>query len=358
LLEELDPEQNKDFRDHYLDLPFDLSKVMFITTANTLDTIPAPLRDRMEILQLPGYTELEKVQIATKYLVSKQLKSHGLSESEITIDESALLAIIRDYTREAGVRNLEREVASVCRKVATQIAEGTAQTVSVDAGKVRDLLGKARYFAEVAERIDRPGVATGLVWTPVGGDIVFVEASLMPGKKTMRLTGHLGDTMRESAETALSLVRSKARAFGVDPLFFEKNDIHVHVPAGAVPKDGPSAGVTMVTALVSLLTSRPVRSDVAMTGEITLRGRVLPIGGLKEKVLGAHRAGIRTIILPKRNEYDLDELPPELISEMKFTTVETVEEVLAAALSDEVAATEGSDLTVLPEGVMAARSAG
>ena len=358
LLEVLDPEQNKDFRDHYLDVPFDLSKVMFITTANTLDTIPPPLRDRMEILQLPGYTELEKVKIAQSYLVPKQTKAHGLAASELTIDESALKAIIEDYTREAGVRNLEREIASVCRKVATRIAEGKATTVAVDAATVRDLLGRPRFFAEVAERIDRPGVATGLVWTPVGGDIIFVEASLMPGKKTLKLTGLLGDTMRESAEAALSYVRSKARSYDIDPLFFEKNDIHIHVPAGAVPKDGPSAGITMVTALVSLLTGRPVRSDVAMTGEITLRGKVLPIGGVKEKVLGAHRAGIRIVILPKRNEHDLEELPPELKSEMTFVLAENADEALRAALTDEVvASSNGEQDQVVPEGALVARRA-
>jgi len=359
LLEVLDPEQNKDFRDHYLDVPFDLSKVMFITTANTLDTIPPPLRDRMEILQLPGYTELEKVKIAQSYLVPKQMKAHGLAASEISLDESALRAIIEDHTREAGVRNLEREIASVCRKVATRIAEGKATTVAVDAATVRDLLGRPRFFAEVAERIDRPGVATGLAWTPVGGDIIFVEASLMPGKKTLKLTGLLGDTMRESAEAALSYVRSKARSYDIDPLFFEKNDIHVHVPAGAVPKDGPSAGITMVTALVSLLTGRPVRSDVAMTGEITLRGKVLPIGGVKEKVLGAHRAGIRTVILPKRNEHDLEELPPELKSEMTFVLVENADEALRAALTDEVAVSpNGEQDQVVPEGALVAKRAG
>jgi len=335
LLEALDPEQNKDFRDHYLDVPFDLSRVMFITTANTLDTIPAPLRDRMEIIQLPGYTEEEKVQIADKYLVSKQRRAHGLKAEEVSFTDDGLRAIIRDYTREAGVRNVEREVAAAVRKVATRIAEGTAQSVTVDAPTVRELLGRPKYFGEVAERIDRPGVVTGLVWTPVGGEILFVEATLMPGKKSLKLTGQMGEVMKESAETALSYVRSKAEELGIDPLFFENHDIHIHVPAGAVPKEGPSAGVTLVTALVSLLTGRLVRSDVAMTGEITLRGKVLPIGGLKEKVLGARRVGITTVIMPKRNENDLEDLPDELRSSMKFVLVENADEVLAAALVPE-----------------------
>jgi ATP-dependent Lon protease len=332
LLEALDPEQNRDFRDHYLDVPFDLSKVMFVTTANTLDTIPPPLRDRMEIIQLPGYTEEEKVQIAERYLVPKQLRAHGLTPEEVSVGEDALRTIIRDYTREAGVRNVEREVASVVRKVTTRIAEGKVKAVTVDRAMVRELLGKPRYFGEVVERIDRPGVATGLVWTPVGGDIMFIEASLMPGKKSLKLTGQMGDVMKESAETALSFVRSKAAEYGIDPMFFENHDIHIHVPAGAVPKDGPSAGVTLVTALVSLLSGRVVRSDVAMTGEITLRGKVLPIGGVKEKVLGASRAGITTVILPKRNENDLDELPKELREQLTFVFVDQADEVLRAAL--------------------------
>ena len=333
LLEALDPEQNNDFRDHYLDLPFDLSRVMFITTANTLDTIPPPLRDRMEIIQLPGYTEEEKVKIAENYLVSKQLRAHGLTPEEVVFTEAGLRTVIRDYTREAGVRNVEREVAAVIRKVATRIAEGTVATVTVDPAFVRDLLGRPRYFGEVAERIDRPGVATGLVWTPVGGEILFIEASLMPGKKSLKLTGQMGDVMKESAEAALSFVRSKAAEYGIDPMFFETNDIHIHVPAGAVPKDGPSAGVALVTALVSLLTGRVVRSDVAMTGEITLRGKVLPIGGVKEKVLGARRAGITTVILPRRNENDLDELPDELRQQMTFVFVDNADEAVRTALS-------------------------
>ncbi|MGI5836377.1 MAG: endopeptidase La [Chloroflexota bacterium] len=332
LLEVLDPEQNKDFRDHYLDVPFDLSKVMFITTANTLDTIPPPLRDRMEVLQLPGYTEEEKVQIAFRYVIPKQLKAHGLKAEEIIIQEDAVRAIISDYTREAGVRNMEREIASVCRKAAREIAEGAEAPIRITPEKVNSYLGRPKHFAEVAERIDRPGVATGLVWTPVGGDIIFVEAAAMAGAKGLKLTGQIGDVMKESAEAALSYIRTRSKELGIPDDFFDKHDIHVHVPAGAVPKDGPSAGVTMTTAIASIVTGRPVRHDVAMTGEITLRGKVLPIGGLKEKILGAHRAGINTIILPKRNEGDLEDLPPELREKMEFVPVENVDEVLARAL--------------------------
>ena len=334
LLEVLDPEQNREFRDHYLDVPFDLSKVMFITTANTLDTIPPALRDRMEVLHLPGYTEEEKLHIARRYLLPKQMRAHGLRPEELDIADEALRVIIREYTREAGVRNLEREIAGVCRKVATEIAEGKAQgTIVVTPEMVRTYLGRPRFFPEVAERIDRPGVATGLVWTPVGGDIVFVEASVVPGKKELKLTGQMGDVMKESAEAALSYVRSKAADLGIDPTIFEKLDIHVHVPAGAVPKDGPSAGVTIATALVSVLTGRPVRHDVAMTGEITLRGKVLPVGGVKEKVLAAHRAGLRTVVLPRRNEVDLEELPPDLREQVHVVLVDNVDEVWAAALT-------------------------
>jgi ATP-dependent Lon protease len=332
LLEVLDPEQNRDFRDHYLDLPFDLSKVMFITTANTLETIPPPLRDRMEILQLPGYTEDEKVQIAKKFIVARQIAAHGLKAEEVVIEEDALHTIVQDYTREAGVRNMEREVATVFRKAAREIAEGTVSSVTVTPEKVRAYLGRQRHFAEVAEMVDRPGVVTGLVWTPVGGEIIFVEAVAMPGSKGLKLTGQLGDVMKESAEAAYTCIRSRVTALGVPEDFFDKHDIHIHVPAGAVPKDGPSAGVTMATALASIVTGRSVRHDVAMTGEITLLGKVLPIGGLKEKILGAHRAGIATIILPKKNEGDLEDLPPELREKMKFIPVENVDEVLAKAL--------------------------
>jgi len=332
LLEVLDPEQNKDFRDHYLDLPFDLSKVMFITTANTLETIPPPLRDRMEILQLPGYTEDEKVQIATKFIVARQIAAHGLKPEEVMFEGDALRTIVQDYTREAGVRNLEREVATVFRKAAREIAEGTASSVDVTPEKVRAYLGRQRHFAEVAEMVDRPGVVTGMVWTPVGGEIVFIEAVAMPGSKGLKLTGQLGDVMKESAEAAYSCIRSRTTGLGFPADFFDKHDIHIHVPAGAVPKDGPSAGVTMATALASIVTGRSVRHDVAMTGEITLLGKVLPIGGLKEKILGAHRAGITTIILPKKNEGDLEDLPPELREKMEFIPVESIDEVLAKAL--------------------------
>ncbi len=332
LLEVLDPEQNKDFRDHYLDLPLDLSRVMFITTANTVETIQPALADRMEIIQLPGYTEHEKVGIARQFLAPKQLKAHGLHDGEVVLQEEALRTLIRDYTREAGVRNLEREIATVLRKSAREIAEGLKPPIDITTERVRGYLGRAKFHSEIAERIDRPGVATGLVVTPVGGDIVFVEASVVPGKKELRITGQLGDVMRESAEAAVSFVRARCRELGLAETFFETHDIHVHVPGGAVPKDGPSAGITIAAALASALTSRPVRDDVAMTGEITLRGRVLPIGGVKEKALGAHRAGLRTILIPRRNEGDLDELPAELREEMTFIPVDSVDEVLDIVL--------------------------
>jgi len=334
LLEVLDPEQNKDFRDHYLDVPFDLSQVLFITTANVLDTIPGPLRDRMEIIQLSGYTENEKVKIAERYLIPRQMKENGLKEGEISFTEEAILQIIRDYTREAGLRNLEREIGTVCRKAAIKIADGSATSVLVESKDIPSYLGKPRYFEDVAERTETPGVATGLAWTPVGGDILFVEATRMKGSKGLTITGQLGDVMKESAQAALSVVRSRAKDYDIPEDFFEKSDIHIHVPAGATPKDGPSAGITMTTALVSALTGRPVRSDVAMTGEITLRGRVLPIGGVKEKVLAASRAGITTVILPRHNEKDLDDVPPELRKGMTFIFVDTIDEVLAVALRD------------------------
>ncbi len=334
LLEVLDPEQNKDFRDNYLDVPFDLSKVMFITTANTLDTIPPALRDRMEVLNLSGYTEAEKVHIAQRFLIPKQLAAHGLRPDEVTLAEDAIRVIIRDYTREAGVRNLEREIASVMRRVVAEIAVGKRVKKAVDIRRVRAALGKRRHFDDVAERIDRPGVATGLVWTPTGGEIIFVEAALTPGKGELRLTGQLGDVMKESAAAALSYLKARAAELGIDPTIFDKNDIHVHVPAGAQPKEGPSAGLSLLVAIASILTGRPARDDMAMTGEITLRGRVLPIGGVKEKVLGAHRAGIRTVILPKRNDADLDDIPADLRRQMRFILVETIEEVLKEALSE------------------------
>ena len=333
LLEVLDPEQNHSFRDNYLDLPFDLSRVMFIATANALEPIPAPLRDRMEILELAGYTEEQKLHIARQYLLPKQIAANGLSEAEISVNDGAVLRVIRDYTREAGVRNLERELGSICRKVAKRIAEGSTTKVDVTPESVPELLGRQRFFAEVAERIDRPGVVTGLVWTPVGGDIIFVEAAMMRSHDTqLTLTGQLGDVMKESAMTALSYVRSNAASLGIDPRVFEDNSLHIHVPAGAIPKDGPSAGVTMATAIVSLALGRKARSDVAMTGEISLRGKVLPIGGLKEKALAAHRAGIMTVVIPRRNEPDLEDLPAELREQMSFIPVDDVRDVITAAL--------------------------
>jgi ATP-dependent Lon protease len=335
LLEVLDPEQNKDFRDNYLDVPFDLSRVMFITTANALDTVPAALRDRMEVLQLSGYTEEEKVQIAERFLVSKQLQAHGLESEEVGFSEGSLRLIIREYTREAGVRNLEREIASVLRRVAAEVAEGKVDgRIAVDAGRVRETLGKRRFFDESAERIDRPGVATGLTWTPAGGEIVFVEAAVVPGKGELQLTGQLGDVMKESAAAALSYLKSRAAEFGIDPELFEKRDIHVHVPAGGQPKEGPSAGVTVLTAMASILSGRVVREDLAMTGEITLRGKVLPIGGVKEKVLAAHRAGIRRVLVPARNEADLEDIPSELRDEMQIVLVESIDQVLKEAFPE------------------------
>ena len=332
LLEVLDPEQNREFRDHYMDVAFDLSQVMFITTANVLDTIPGPLRDRMEILQLSGYTEEEKTNIAKGYLVPRQIRENGLRATEISFTDEALRTIIRDYTREAGVRSLERQIGGVCRKVATKVAEGKIESVVVDSDQVSEYLGKPVYFFEAAERCDQPGVATGLSVTAVGGDILFIEATKMPGQKGLTITGQLGEVMKESAQAALSYVRSQADRLGFDQNFFDKSDIHVHVPAGAVPKDGPSAGVTIATALASLLTGRPVRADVGMTGEITLRGQVLPVGGIKEKALAAHRAGLRTVIIPKRNERDLDDLPEDIRDEMTFVLVDRVDEVLVTAL--------------------------
>ena len=334
LLEVLDPEQNYNFRDNYLDLPFDLSRVMFIATANALEPIPAALRDRMEILELSGYTEEQKLHIARNYLLPKQLEANGLNESELTVDDDTLRRLARDYTREAGVRNLEREVGSLCRKVAKQVAEGRETPIHVTADQLQEYLGRPRFFEEAAERIDRPGIATGLVWTPVGGEIIFIEAASMPSKHSqLTLTGQLGDVMKESATAALSYVRSNAMALGLPANVFEDQNIHIHVPAGAIPKDGPSAGVTMVTVLVSLASGRNVRSDVAMTGEITLRGKVMPIGGVKEKVLAAYRSGIRTVILPKKNEYDLlEDLPKELREQMHFIFVTDIREVLDAAI--------------------------
>jgi ATP-dependent Lon protease len=334
LLEVLDPEQNYNFRDNYLDLPFDLSRVMFIATANALEPIPAPLRDRMEILTLSGYTEEQKLHIARNYLLPKQIEANGLNKDELTVDDEALRRIARDYTREAGVRNLEREVGTLCRKVAKQVAEGKATPIHISADDVPEHLGRPRFFEEVAERIDRPGIATGLTWTPVGGEIIFIEAAAMPSKESqLILTGQLGDVMKESAMAALSYVRSHAEALGLPRNIFEGQSVHIHVPAGAIPKDGPSAGVTMVTVLVSLATGHNVRSDVAMTGEITLRGKVMPIGGVKEKVLAAYRSGIRTVILPRKNEQDLlEDLPKELRDQMHFVFASEIRDVLETAI--------------------------
>ena len=334
LLEVLDPAQNNTFMDNYLGVAFDLSQVLFIATANTLDTIPGPLRDRMEILALAGYTDAEKVGIARSYLVPKQLAAHGLAISELAFDDEAIRGIVRGYTREAGVRSLEREIATVARKVARRFAEGQVTSVKVTAENLVEYLGRPRFFDEVAERTSRPGVATGLAWTPVGGDVLFVEATMIPsGEDRLVLTGMLGDVMRESAQAAVSYVWSNAEALDIDPKTFEGKTIHVHVPAGAIPKDGPSAGVTMATALASLARRRPVRSDLAMTGEITLRGKVLPVGGIKEKVMAAHRVGIRTVILPRHNERDTEDVPEELRKQLTFIFVDDVSEVLRHALT-------------------------
>jgi ATP-dependent Lon protease len=333
LLEVLDPEQNSTFRDNYLAVPYDLSHVMFICTANQLDTIPGPLRDRMEIIQLPGYTAQEKLQIARRYLVARQLESAGLKPEQAEITDAALLAIIHDYTREAGVRNLEREIGNVFRHDAMRIAEGEAQQVKVDAADLAAILGPKRFEAEVAMRTATPGVATGLAWTPVGGDILFIEAARTPGNGKLILTGQLGEVMKESAQAAMTLVKARSAELGIAPETLEKSDIHVHVPAGATPKDGPSAGVAMFVALSSLLTGRPVRSDVAMTGEISLRGLVLPIGGVKEKVLAALRAGIKTVMLPVRNQRDLEEIPADAREQLTFVWLENVDEAIATALS-------------------------
>ncbi len=335
MLEVLDPEQNDSFRDHYLDVGWDLSPVMFIATANTLQTIPAPLRDRLEIIQLTGYTEREKLEIARRYLVPEQTERHGLNSDEVSVTDDALSVAVEEYTREAGVRNLEQQVAALMRKSAREIAQRKPTPIVIDADRAREMLGRRRFFSEVHERTDRPGVVTGLVWTPVGGDIIFIEATKMPGSGNFLLTGQLGDVMKESARAALSWVRAEGEAFGVDPKFYTQYDLHLHVPAGAQPKDGPSAGIAMTTALVSLLTGRPVRDDLAMTGEVTLRGKVLPIGGLKEKVLAAHRVGIKTVIVPDRNRQDLDELPDDLSEKMNFVFVDNVKQVLEAALRPE-----------------------
>ncbi len=332
LLEVLDPAQNHAFRDHYLDVDFDLSDVIFVTTANQLDTIPAPLRDRMEIIQLEGYTEHEKVKIAQGFLVPRQIKANGLRSDEITINEDALKKITQDYTREAGVRNLERQIGSVCRKVAVKIAASEIENVEVTPELVREYLKKEKYESEMSESIEIPGIATGLAVTATGGDILFIEATRMKGSGHLRLTGQLGDVMKESAEIAFSYVKAKTQEWDLPKDIAEKEDFHIHVPAGAIPKDGPSAGIAMVMAMTSLFTGRPIRSRVGMTGEVTLRGRVMPVGGIKMKVLAAHRAGLKTVILPKRNEADLDDLPDEVRNDIKFILVERIEEALNAAI--------------------------
>jgi len=332
LLEVLDPEQNHSFVDHYLDVPFDLSQVLFICTANITDTIPPALLDRMEVIRLPGYSHEEKLQIAKRYLIPRNLKEHGLNEDNLEFTDEALSMIVKQYTREAGVRNLNREIANVCRKVARRVAEGNTEKVIVTPQNVTEFLGPPKFIEEIAERQPQVGVATGLAWTPFGGSVLFVETTKMPGKGTLTITGHLGEIMKESAQAALSYVRSRSEQLGIPEDFFSKHDIHIHVPAGAIPKDGPSAGITMATALASLATGRPVRHDIAMTGEITLTGRVLPVGGIKEKVLAAKEAGIAEIILPAQNEKDLIEIPEHIRNALHFHFVENMDEVLEIAL--------------------------
>jgi ATP-dependent Lon protease len=334
LLEVLDPEQNATFRDHYLGVLFDLSKVFFIATANVLDAIPGPLRDRMEVIALPSYTADEKLQIARRYLVDRQLTANGLTAEICTITDDALRAIISDYTREAGCRNLEREIGSVFRRVAMRYVEGQTQPVTIEPGDLHEILGPRRFENEVAMRTSVPGVATGLAWTPTGGDILFIEAARMPGGGKLILTGQLGDVMKESAQAALSLVKSRCERFGIDPSLFEKSDIHVHVPAGASPKDGPSAGVAITVALLSLLTKRSVRSDLAMTGEISLRGLALPVGGIKEKIVAAVRAGLTSVILPARNKKDLEDVPEEVREALQFVWIDNIDQAAEAALEN------------------------
>ena len=332
LLEVLDPEQNNNFQDHFLEVPFDLSRVMFITTANNAETIPQPLLDRMEVINLPGYTEPEKMEIALRHLMPKQLEAHGLAHEDVQISKTAVLAIIREYTREAGVRNLERNLASLYRKAAKEIVSGKKKPIKISSTNIQNYLGVSHYTFGIAETTDKIGVATGLVWTPVGGDIVTIEVSVAPGKGQLILTGKLGDVMKESAQAALSYIRSRVDELEIEPDFHEKTDLHIHVPEGAVPKEGPSAGITMATALVSALTNKPVRWDLAMTGEITLRGRILPIGGLKEKLLGAQRAGIKTVLIPKDNEKEIKEVPKEITKGLTIIPVAHMDEVLKQAL--------------------------
>ena len=333
LLEVLDPEQNRAFSDHYIEVPYDLSKVMFVGTANVLETIPPALRDRMEIIDLPGYTTQEKRRIALNFLLPKQRRENGVADEQLSFTEGGLALLTTEYTREAGVRNLEREIAAICRAVAVRITEGESNPkVVADEALVEKVLGPPRFYHDIAERTATAGVATGLAWTPDGGDIIFVEATWMDGTSKLHLTGQLGNVMKESAQAALSWVRSRASELGLKPDFLDKRDLHLHVPSGAIPKDGPSAGVTMVTALVSLVRGFPVRADVAMTGEMTLRGLVLPVGGIKEKILAAHRAGIREVILPHRNEKDLVDVPAEVREGMKLHLAQTIDDVLAVAL--------------------------
>jgi ATP-dependent Lon protease len=334
LLEVLDPEQNNSFSDHYLEVPYDLSKVFFICTANVLDTIPPALRDRMEILTLPGYTEEEKLEIAKKYQVPRQREEHGLTEEHIEFGDEAVRSIINEYTREAGVRNLDRELASICRKVARKVVEGHEGKIVVDANRVAELLGPVRFFRELSERAGRPGVATGLAWTQVGGEILFVESSMMRGKGKVTITGRLGDVMKESALAALTWIRSNGPELGLDPGVFEKSDFHIHIPAGAIPKDGPSAGVTLACSLVSLLTGLPVAPELAMTGEVTLRGKVLPVGGIKEKVIAAKSAGIRRVVLPSKNEKDLEDVSEPVRAALQFQFVSEIDEVLDIAFGE------------------------
>jgi ATP-dependent Lon protease len=338
LLEVLDPEQNFSYTDHYLEVPFDLSRVLFICTANFLDPVPPALKDRMEVLEFPGYTEEEKLQIARRYLLPDQIETAGLKPDHLSVTDDSMRRLINEYTREAGVRNLERELASICRKVAKKIAMEEEATETVDPDELAELLGPPRFVREVAERLDEPGVAAGLAWTPSGGDIIFVESTRTPGEGKLTLTGMLGDVMKESAQAALTYVRAHARELGAEPAIFQQSDFHIHVPAGAIPKDGPSAGITMATALASLCSGRKVRHDVAMTGEITLRGKVLPVGGIKEKVLAARRAGITTVLLPERNEKDIVKLPDYAKEDLEFVTVDRMEDILPVALAEETAA--------------------
>jgi len=329
----LDPEQNFSFTDHYLDEPFNLSTVMFIGTANYTEPVPPALRDRMEVIELPGYTETEKLNIAKKYLVPRQLAEHGLSKNVLNIKDDALLTIIRGYTREAGVRNLERSIAAICRAVATEIAKAKKRQATISKKDLAKILGPPQFESELALRTGIPGVATALAFTPVGGELLFIESAFMPGKGLLQLTGHIGDVMKESAQAAFSIVKANAKKLKIEPDRFRKFDYHIHVPAGAIPKDGPSAGIAMFTSLVSLLLGKPTHPDVAMTGEITLRGLVLPVGGLKEKILAAKQAGIKTVILPARNKKDLPEVPAEAKKDLKFKFVKNTTEVLKVALN-------------------------